>query len=728
MGPAASASPGPLLDPGLSEDRHWAASAGIRHPSSLAPPLEPGWARLLALKRDRALDIVGLRTAVVAQVREMVSDWEFATDAWLAAAPEPVWRTCATPDRDFVTQVPVLLQLLTEAGYPDVAGLEQDFYYGFDMLGPLRPGPGWRPRNDDRYSHPSSLETFRRANFEYVASKLRHFTPGHHGDVLLQEVLEEARLGRIVGPVRAPAWWPGRSVALPSYPDFAELVDPPSGDLFAAAAFAIVQPDGAGGTKVRRGEDWRRSSHNATVAADDVPTHHSVQDFATVANHLLREGDRPLVLGHDLHAAYRQFPVKVPGHSGMLLATPDGPTLWLHMAMCFGAAASVWNFNRAADALQQLLRVLLLIAAGHFVDDFTAIEDILSAASAVKSFEELFGLLGLRVKPSKAQPPNDRHVVQGVLFRIVHDGVVLSPTEERVATIRATVTTALETNSMAPSVAEKLAGRLAFLTQAVFGKLGRAAIVPIYARAHDQSLDAACVLNTGLAAALRSVVGILDLVRPKFVPASPAPAVFAVIYADAFYLEGETPVKAGNIQPSMRASRRSRASNGWGFVVRLGDRVFYDHGVVDAATLEAFASRKAFIYMLEVLAQIIAQVVLARFLPPAFVAFVDNEAGKFALNKGYGRDPAVNGLLAMYWCLAADFGWDPHFERVPSKANVSDAVSREDFSRAIAEGWTRLHTPARRIYEIAREAATSLDFAIGTAAGELREAALSSLP
>ena len=106
------------------------------------------------------------------------------------------------------------------------------------------------------------------------------------------------------------------------------------------------------------------------------------------------------MLGHDLHAAYRQFPVKEPGHSAMLLATPDGPTLWLHMAMCFGAAASVWNFNRAADALQQLLRVLLLIAAGHFVDDFTAIEDILTAASAFQSFEELFGLLGLRVKPS----------------------------------------------------------------------------------------------------------------------------------------------------------------------------------------------------------------------------------------------------------------------------------------------------------------------------------------
>jgi hypothetical protein len=221
-------------------------------------------------------------------------------------------------------------------------------------------------------------------------------------------------------------------------------------------------------------------------------------------------------------------------------------------------------------------------------------------------------------------------------------------------------------------------------------------------------------------------VGILDLIRPKFIPASPQLSVFAVIYADAFYLDGETRVKAGGVQPHMQAARKHLASNGWGFVARLGDRVFFDHGVVDATTLEAFASRRAFIYMLEVLAQIVAQVAVANFLP--FVAFVDNEAGKFALNKGYGRDPAVNGLLAMYWSLAADFGWNPHFERVSSKANVSHAVSRKDFSRATAEGWTRLRAPAQGIYATVRKAATNLEFVVGTAASELREASRRVLP
>ena len=91
-------------------------------------------------------------------------------------------------------------------------------------------------------------------------------------------------------------------------------------------------------------------------------------------------------------------------------------------------------------------------------------------------------------------------------------------------------------------------------------------------------------------------------------------------------------------------------------MVRIGDCVFFDHGVVDPPTLAAFSSRRAFIYTLEIVAQVIAQVALAHFLTSAFVAFVDNEAGKFALTKGYGKDFAINGILAAYWALAAAQG------------------------------------------------------------------------
>ena len=111
-------------------------------------------------------------------------------------------------------------------------------------------------------------------------------------------------------------------------------------------------------------------------------------------------------------------------------------------------------------------------------------------------------------------------------------------------------------------------------------------------------------------------------------------------------------------------------------MVRVGAETYYDYGQAPASFLVAFGSRRAFIYVLEIVAQVLALTTLARRLPERWLAFIDNVAGQWALTKGYGRDPAVNGVLAAFWSQAAETGWLPDFRRVPSKANVADAVSK----------------------------------------------------
>ena len=118
------------------------------------------------------------------------------------------------------------------------------------------------------------------------------------------------------------------------------------------------------------------------------------------------------------------------------------------------------------------------------------------------------------------------------------------------------------------------------------------------------------------------------------------------------------------------------------------------YGQVGDELLNALVSRKAFIYGLEIAAQILALVAFCHHLPTHWLTFIDNTAGQFALHKGYGKDTAVNGMLAAFWILAARRAWRPTFERVTSKANTADAVSRADLERANAEGWRRIHTPA----------------------------------
>ena len=57
--------------------------------------------------------------------------------------------------------------------------------------------------------------------------------------------------------------------------------------------------------------------------------------------------------------------------------------------------------------------------------------------------------------------------------------------------------------------------------------------------------------------------------------------------------------------------------------------------------------------------------------------------------KGYSNVTSVNNLMSTFWCFCARNMKEPWFERVSSKANIADGVSRSDFSLANEHKWTR---------------------------------------
>ena len=452
--------------------------------------------------------------------------------------------------------------------------------------------------------------------------------------------------------------------------------------------------------KLRRGEDWRRSGHNA-MEADDVPTHHTVGDFVDLARRMAEEDTDLVAFGHDMLNAYRQWPVRRPEHCATFLPTAAGVTLWMHMDMCFGTAASVWNFNRAADAVQLVVRALVLLFGGHYVDDFNAVDFDDLADSAFHTFGGIFGDLGLQTKPSKAQPPSKEQVIQGVHVHLGDKGVTLQPVQKLQAMIREV----LDTGVLDPPAAQRLSGKLGFLTQAVFGAVGRAAIQPVHKRAAQPGrMDTN--LTPKLVDALLASAALLDHIQPRFVPYGEPRPTQATIFADAFFVDQGRHIKAGHAPDDAGRHRNQRRRNGWGYVVQIDDRVFYDFGEAPPWFLDVFAERKAFIYALEILAQVLAIATFAARLPPLWTAYIDNVAGQCALTKGYGNNGAVNGMVAAMWGLAAAQAWTPHFERVPSADNISDALSRGDESEAKRRGWTRVHTRQDEILHILYQAGT----------------------
>ena len=151
-----------------------------------------------------------------------------------------------------------------------------------------------------------------------------------------------------------------------------------------------------------------------------------------------------------------------------------------------------------------LSRRLLGTPLGHYVDDFIGVEP----ASLVQSFTRLMRTLGLRMKERKALAPAAQQKVLGIIMQIQEDKVILAPHPDRCQRACKTIRTALDTNTLSSDSAHRLAGKLVFLTSTLFGQLGRAALQPLYARAHGLSDgDHSGQLNGPLRSALLTLQG-----------------------------------------------------------------------------------------------------------------------------------------------------------------------------------------------------------------------------
>ena len=126
------------------------------------------------------------------------------------------------------------------------------------------------------------------------------------------ELRTELAKGRMSGPYRAPNWWPVPATTIDDMP----LRPLPSQEISTSFCFSVVQSD-----KIRRCEDFRRSGHNATVIAHDVPHHHDIRTFTELALATPPGEEVSLVWAQDLDGAYRQFPVREP--IGLLLRPHD---------------------------------------------------------------------------------------------------------------------------------------------------------------------------------------------------------------------------------------------------------------------------------------------------------------------------------------------------------------------------------------------------------------------
>ena len=137
--------------------------------------------------------------------------------------------------------------------------------------------------------------------------------------------------------------------------------------------------------------------------------------------------------------------------------------------------------------------------------------------SGFQAFGHLNSTLGFHMKTSKEQPPQHEHKIQGVYIHTDSTHITIKPCQQRIQQITTTLQQAIDTNSLQPSLAQKLAGKCAFTATQLFGKVGRAANRALY----DHAFSNHTHLDKPTKQGILAMINILQHAQPRVAPLVP---------------------------------------------------------------------------------------------------------------------------------------------------------------------------------------------------------------
>ena len=405
----------------------------------------------------------------------------------------------------------------------------------------------------------------------------------------------------------------------------------------------------------------------------DQPFHHTPDHYTWLAQYTAKHDIQPpLVWGHDHDGAYRQLPLDDPSIAYVLLLTPQGPTLWHHHVLLFGSAASVWAYNRFGDMLTAIARAIACVPVVHYVDDYGSIEPSTLAESGFTTFKQVNSLLGFHMKPSKRQPPEPSHRIQGDQPNTRTPSNTTDDTRTSPQTRRQ-----MFFHHYTPFGESRQGSTTSLIRQSLFEQR-----LPLgtYTELTDSTTQHPTTLS------------------PRRIPLRPTPDQHTIIYTDFFYKDGDRQLRLHQLleDPDL-IKPSSETTNGWAAVV------FHPHstkplafnGAVPPRLLKHFASNKAFIYFLEAWAAIITPVLVQPLLTPTYIQLCDDDAATHPIIKGSGKHMPLNNLLGAHWTWHNRHSLKQTLHRVPTHANIADPFSREDFSIAKQLQWRILEPPTK---------------------------------
>jgi hypothetical protein len=418
--------------------------------------------------------------------------------------------------------------------------------------------------------------------------------------------------------------------------------------------FGAVQPD-----KVRACDDYLRSGGNSASFFKRRAKLPTVDTFMSLCYVVATIFQCDVNFWKRDHAsAYRQVLLDIASLclAAYAFRSPCGSRVaFLHLANPFGASAAVTNYLRLGHALTFLAREMFVIPVDSFFDDYWGVIPVGHPyAQSFDVFGELNSILGFEIKIKKDVPPGAEGPLLGHHVKLAFPPE-LRNTPSRIANIAGMVGEALRTDSLSERCAGELAGKSGFACSALWGRCGRAALKPVFARQHRRVHS-----NKRLSKQLRAA---LLWLRRVFVEVPARPILLRpsghhlVAYSDA----AGTGCIAAVLFPG--APR-----------VPLWTRAF-----VPPELVARFCKRATQIHMYEALAALLLLETFRAFLTSReLVLFVDNASAKGSLVRGFSSAEDLCAVASAFWEVCAHGRINPYFEWVPSKLNVADGPSRPE--------------------------------------------------
>ena len=391
---------------------------------------------------------------------------------------------------------------------------------------------------------------------------------------------------------------------------------------------------------------------------------------------------------HRDRSAYRQVPPSDPEMCIVCIYSFDkgnvGPRFVENFGHNFGHKSSVSNYWRTPLLCCQAARHFLAIPVEHYCDDYATPDFRIGAAAdsgASASLAALHSMLGLILEPAKHQPPAPVNTFLGVVCDVSAacldvPFVEFRPSPRRTAGVLSMFDQAAVLGLPAHT-AQVIKGKISWILQTAWGRVGRAAAQPLVSRAGRTTFllpggrkppPETTEWTPALAVMAGFFRALFRRLPPLRVPVGADPRPRLVVYSDAQYSRDGR--KGVGVVVTDTATNLSYVCGG-----EVPDELL--------AWMDQFGTRKKQkINQCELLALLAAVMTFGDlFQGRDLLMWVDNVPTLSAAVNGYSHAPEMAALSNALHLLLASLSARPHFLHVPGKANPADIPSRVPFVR-----------------------------------------------